>query len=51
MTAPGTHGLDPTRPAGIDVALECAAGEYAKGWGHAIEMAVGLGEHDQETSS
>jgi len=44
MTAPGTHGLDPTRPAGVDVALECAAGEYPKGWGHAIEMAVGLGE-------
>ncbi|ORY64738.1 GroES-like protein [Leucosporidium creatinivorum] len=42
LTAPGTHGLDATRPAGIDVALECAAGEYAKGWGHTIEMAVGL---------
>ncbi|KAI5481243.1 hypothetical protein MNV49_004863 [Pseudohyphozyma bogoriensis] len=30
------------RPEGLDVALECAAGEYAKGWGHTIEMAVGL---------
>jgi threonine dehydrogenase-like Zn-dependent dehydrogenase len=27
---------------GVDVALECAAGEYAKGWGHKIEMALGL---------
>jgi len=26
---------------GPDVALECAAGEYAKGWAHWIEMAVG----------
>lgn len=26
---------------GPDVALECAAGEYAKGWMHWIEMAVG----------
>jgi len=27
---------------GPDVALECAAGEYAKGWGHAIELALGV---------
>lgn len=27
---------------GPDVAIECAAGEYAKGWAHTIEMAVGL---------
>jgi len=26
---------------GPDVALECAAGEYAKGWMHTIEMAIG----------
>lgn len=26
---------------GPDVALECAAGEYAKGWLHWLEMAVG----------
>ena len=26
---------------GPDVALECAAGEYAKGWAHAIELATG----------
>lgn len=26
---------------GPDVALECAAGEYAKGWMHWLEMAVG----------
>jgi len=42
LTAPGTNGLDPTRPAGVDVALECAAGEYAKGIAHKIEIAVGL---------
>ncbi|PVH94740.1 GroES-like protein [Periconia macrospinosa] len=27
---------------GPDIALECAAGEYAKSWGHTIEMALGL---------
>ncbi|KAG8815834.1 hypothetical protein FRC17_000570 [Serendipita sp. 399] len=27
---------------GVDCALECAAGEYAKGIGHKIEMALGL---------
>jgi threonine dehydrogenase-like Zn-dependent dehydrogenase len=44
MTAPGTvpGPHSDTRPAGVDIALECAAGEYAKGWGHAIELAVGL---------
>ncbi|CEQ38831.1 SPOSA6832_00302 [Sporobolomyces salmonicolor] len=42
LTKPGTHGLDPTRPAGLDVALECAAGEYAKGIAHKIELALGL---------
>lgn len=26
---------------GPDVAIECAAGEYAKGWMHTIEMAIG----------
>jgi threonine dehydrogenase-like Zn-dependent dehydrogenase len=30
-----TGGLGP------DVAIECAAGEYAKGWAHWLEMAVG----------
>lgn len=29
-------------PGGVDVALECAAGEFAKGWLHTVEMAVGL---------
>jgi threonine dehydrogenase-like Zn-dependent dehydrogenase len=29
-------------PGGVDVAIECAAGEYAKGWAHYFEMAVGL---------
>jgi threonine dehydrogenase-like Zn-dependent dehydrogenase len=42
LTAPGTNGLDSTRPAGVDVSLECAAGEYAVGIGHKIELAVGL---------
>lgn len=27
---------------GVDVALDCAAGEYAKGIGHKIELALGL---------
>ena len=27
---------------GPDVALECVAGEYAKGWGHYFEMMLGL---------
>lgn len=27
---------------GPDVALECVAGEYPKGWGHAAELALGL---------
>lgn len=28
-------------PGGVDVALECAAGEYAKGWAHYFEMLLG----------
>ena len=28
--------------AGIDVALECAAGEYAKGWAHYFEIMLGM---------
>lgn len=27
---------------GPDIAIECAAGEYAKGWGHVIQRALGL---------
>lgn len=42
LTKPGVDGRDPTRPAGLDVALECAAGEYAKTWAHKLEIAVGL---------
>ena len=44
MTAPGTVQCEnsDTRPAGVDIALECAAGEYAKGWLHSVELAVGL---------
>jgi threonine dehydrogenase-like Zn-dependent dehydrogenase len=29
-------------PRGPDVALECVAGEYAKGWAHYFEMLLGL---------
>jgi len=29
-------------PEGVDVALECAAGEYAKGWSHYFEMLLGM---------
>lgn len=29
-------------PRGLDVALECAAGEYAKGWAHYFEQMLGL---------
>ena len=42
LTKPGVDGRDPTRPAGLDVALEAAAGEYAKTWAHKLEIAVGL---------
>ncbi|KAM0786491.1 hypothetical protein ACM66B_001949 [Microbotryomycetes sp. NB124-2] len=42
LTKGGTHGLDPTRPEGVDVALECAAGEYAKSLMHKVETAIGL---------
>lgn len=44
LTAPGTVPADTgkTRPAGLDVALECAAGEYAKSFLHKAEIALGL---------
>lgn len=29
-------------PGGVDVAIECAAGEYAKGWAHYFEMMLGM---------
>jgi len=29
-------------PNGVDACIECAAGEYAKGWAHYFEMALGL---------
>jgi threonine dehydrogenase-like Zn-dependent dehydrogenase len=29
-------------PGGVDVSIECAAGEYAKGWLHYFEMALGM---------
>uniref|UniRef100_A0A0D6R0T0 Alcohol dehydrogenase-like N-terminal domain-containing protein n=1 Tax=Araucaria cunninghamii TaxID=56994 RepID=A0A0D6R0T0_ARACU len=34
--------LKELEPSGIDVALECVAGEYAKGWAHYFEMQLGL---------
>ncbi|GAA6038968.1 hypothetical protein JCM8097_000131 [Rhodosporidiobolus ruineniae] len=42
LTKGGEGGRPATRPPGVDVALECAAGEYAKGWLHKLQMAVGL---------
>jgi threonine dehydrogenase-like Zn-dependent dehydrogenase len=36
-----TSQLKKMEHGGPDVALECASGEYAKGWGHALEMMVG----------
>lgn len=29
-------------PRGPDVALECVAGEYAKGWAHYFELILGM---------
>lgn len=29
-------------PGGVDVALECVGGEYAKGWAHYFELALGM---------
>jgi len=34
--------LSEARPAGLDVALECAAGEYAKSYLHKAQIALGL---------
>lgn len=45
MTGPGTKSDDKetkSRPPGLDVALECAAGEYAKGLLHKVELTLGL---------
>ncbi|BGP12645.1 hypothetical protein JCM10213v2_000562 [Rhodosporidiobolus nylandii] len=42
LTASGKDGRPATRPPGVDVALECAAGEYAKGWVHKLELMTGL---------
>jgi len=36
-------------PGGVDVALECAAGEFTKGWLHTVEVAVGLETDTSET--
>lgn len=42
-TKKGVSGtLQDMVPGGVDVALECAAGEFAKGWLHTVQMAVGL---------
>jgi len=37
-----TSQLKKMEHGGPDVALECVAGEYAKGWGHYFEMMLGL---------
>ncbi|GMF72900.1 unnamed protein product [Aspergillus oryzae] len=37
-----TSQLKKIVPGGPDVALECAAGEYAKGWAHYFEMLLGM---------
>jgi threonine dehydrogenase-like Zn-dependent dehydrogenase len=37
-----TTALKKMVPNGPDVALECAAGEYAKGWAHYFEMLLGM---------
>ncbi|KAJ5772110.1 Alcohol dehydrogenase superfamily zinc-type [Penicillium odoratum] len=37
-----TSQLKQIAPRGLDVALECAAGEYAKGWAHYFEMMLGM---------
>ncbi|KAJ6006293.1 Alcohol dehydrogenase superfamily zinc-type [Penicillium sp. IBT 35674x] len=37
-----TSQLKQIAPKGLDVALECAAGEYAKGWAHYFEMMLGM---------
>ncbi|GAA5827001.1 hypothetical protein JCM11251_002201 [Rhodosporidiobolus azoricus] len=42
LTKGGEGGRPATRPPGLDVALECAAGEYAKGWLHKIQLGMGL---------
>ncbi|KAJ5100461.1 hypothetical protein N7456_006513 [Penicillium angulare] len=37
-----TSQLKEIVPEGLDVALECAAGEYAKGWAHYFEQLLGM---------
>ncbi|KAJ5587760.1 uncharacterized protein N7459_003525 [Penicillium hispanicum] len=37
-----TSQLKKLAPGGLDVALECAAGEYAKGWAHYFETMLGM---------
>jgi hypothetical protein len=40
-----TSKLQEMVPGGVDVCIDCAAGEYAKGWLHHLEMAVGRDGH------
>jgi hypothetical protein len=42
LTRPGEGGRNATRPPGLDIGLECAAGEYAKSWRHKLLIATGL---------
>lgn len=37
-----TSKLQEMVPGSVDVCLDCAAGEYVKGWMHYLEMTVGL---------
>lgn len=37
-----TEELHERVPGGVDVAIECVAGEYAKGWAHYFEMMLGM---------
>jgi threonine dehydrogenase-like Zn-dependent dehydrogenase len=42
LTRPGEGGRNATRPPGLDIGLECAAGEYAKSWRHKLLIQTGL---------
>ncbi|KAK4699319.1 hypothetical protein P7C70_g6945, partial [Phenoliferia sp. Uapishka_3] len=49
ITAPGDpNSFENSRPPGLDVALECSAGEYAKGLIHKVETAIGLENDSSE---
>lgn len=37
-----TQAIHKMVPGGVDASIECAAGEYAKGWAHYFEIVLGL---------